>query len=84
MLGEVAVWLVFRPADEKRAIPLAVVHDSALAAVVSRTAIAHAQQRADQVPAGALQVLERAELRRLVDVLDALVPDCGPAPASVM
>ena len=86
--GEVAILLVFKPADQKRGIPLAVVRDGALATVVSRAAIQQAQQRADQVPAGALQVLELAELRRLIDVLGTLVPDadrlCQPTPLGVM
>jgi hypothetical protein len=88
MLGEVSVWLVFRPADHKRAIPLAVVRDGGLAAIVSRAAIEHARQRADQMPAGVLRILEDAELPRLIDVLGALVPGVDrlvqPAPHGVM
>jgi hypothetical protein len=43
-----------------------------------------ARGRADQVPAGALQVLERAELRRFIEALNMLVLDGQPTSHGVM
>ncbi|MCC6363180.1 MAG: hypothetical protein IT165_06620 [Bryobacterales bacterium] len=67
-----------------KTIPLARVADDALVDTVARTAIAAATARADEISKAdvVLGALERAEARRLSDVLTELLP--GITAAHVM
>jgi len=74
MRGKIHVVLVCERAG--RTIPLARVADDALVDTVARSAIAAATSRADEIARAdtVLGTIERAEARRLSEVLSALLP----------
>ncbi len=76
MSNRLSVLLVYESPDRKRRVPLARVVDARLTASAARLAIEHAAARAVEIERtdAELGVLERAEARRLRDVLGALVP----------